>query len=329
MRGYVRGEGVVLEEPAVVAIDTRSARPVAIGRAAAEMVGRTPAYISIDAPLAGGALGDARLLRFAIEMILRQMSHKAIGRPRVALCIPGITTTLERRVAQEAARAAGASDVVLVPQPFAAATGASLSPSEPLGKMIVDFGGGSTQAAVVCMGVVAAQKAIRIGGAALDRSVTEYMRATHGMVIGPATAEELKLTLGAARFGEDEGTGAPATEREALVSGRDAMTGRTAEAFIGSREVCAAISGPLGEMLAVAESCLMEAPGGLAEDLLLGGIHLVGGGALLPGIADWLASSTQLPVKVVDQPGLAAVKGAGEWAATAAKRGSVAASALG
>jgi rod shape-determining protein MreB and related proteins len=292
---YARGRGIVLNEPTVIALNSRSQDVLAIGHEAWQMIGRTPGYIVAVRPLRQGAITDFDITERMIRLLLQRCGVSRFNRPRVLICVPSAITSVERRAVTEAARRAGASEAFLMEQPMAAAIGAGLQIHEPVGNMIVDVGGGTSESAVISLGGIVAVRALRCGGFDLDSAIQLYVRRVHGIAIGERTAEEVKLAIGSAGpyAGDDV---------LAEVRGREVMTGMPRLIKLSPNEVRGAIEEQIRQIVGAAVECLGEAPPELAQDIIYQGVHLVGGGSLLRGLAKRLADETAVPVHVVDTP---------------------------
>jgi rod shape-determining protein MreB len=300
---YARGRGIVLNEPTVIALNSRSQDVLAIGHEAWQMIGRTPGYIVAVRPLRQGAITDFDITERMIRLLLQRCGVSRFNRPRVLICVPSAITSVERRAVTEAARRAGASEAFLMEQPMAAAIGAGLQIHEPVGNMVVDVGGGTSESAVISLGGIVAVRALRCGGFDLDSAIQLYVRRVHGIAIGERTAEEVKLAIGSA--------GPYAGEMHAEVRGREVMTGMPRVVRLSPEEVRGAIEEQIRQIVSAAVECLGEAPPELAQDIIYQGVHLVGGGSLLRGLAKRLADETAVPVHVVDTPLECVALGAG------------------
>ncbi|MDA8267755.1 MAG: rod shape-determining protein [Actinomycetota bacterium] len=300
---YVRGKGIVLNEPTVIALNTRTHEALAVGLQAWQMIGRTPGYIVAMRPLRQGAITDFDITERLIRLILQRSGVSRLNRSRVLICVPSAITSVERRAVREAARRAGASASYLIEQPMAAAIGAGLAIEEPIGNMIVDVGGGTSEAAVISLGGVVASRAIRCGGFDLDAAIQAYIRREYGLAVGERTAEEIKMAIGSAAPYEDEA--------KAEVRGRELMTGMPKTVVLSPADVRSAIEDLVRQIVDAAVTCLGDAPPELAQDIIVQGIHLVGGGSLLRGLAGRLAAETAVPVHVVDTPLECVALGAG------------------
>jgi rod shape-determining protein MreB len=300
---YARGKGIVLNQPTVIALNTRTHEVLAVGNEAWRMIGRTPGYIVAVRPLREGAITDFDITERMIRLLLRRAGVTKLSRPRVLICVPSAITSVERRAVKEAARRAGASAAHLIEQPMAAAIGAGLDIHEPVGNMVVDVGGGTTETAVISLGGVVASQTIRCGGFDMDAAIQYYVRHEHGVAIGERTGEELKLAIGSALPYVDE--------VKAEVRGREVRTGLPKTVVLSPEEVRYALRDQVELIVDTVVRCLSESPPELAQDIIYEGIHLVGGGALLRGLANRLADETEVPVHLVGTPLECVVLGAG------------------
>lgn len=304
---HSQGRGVVLQEPSVVAIreDDRKTTIVEVGRAAREMYGRTPDEIEVMRPLRDGVIADY----FVTEAMLRYFIDKVAGRfhlrrPIVMISVPYGVTSVERRAVREAGLAAGAREVHLIPEPLAAAIGAGLPVGTPTGNMVVDLGGGSTEAAVVSMNGVVCAESVRVGGVHLDEAIMSYVRKKYNLIIGEPTAEEIKIKIGAA-IELDE-------QLEMNVQGRDQVAGLPRTITVNSSEIAEALSEPLAAIVGVVRSVLSRTPPELSSDIIDRGMALTGGGALLREIDTVLTRETGVPAYVADNPIACTALGAGK-----------------
>ncbi len=300
---YSRGRGIVLNEPTVIALNSQTQDVLAMGHEAWQMIGRTPGYIVAVRPLRQGAITDFDVTQRMIRLLLQRAGVSRFNRPRVLICVPSAITEVERRAVEEAARGAGANGAYLIEQPMAAAIGAGLPIHEPLGNMIVDVGGGTTETAVISLGGIVALQAIRVGSFDIDGSIQTYVRREYGIAIGERTAEEIKMAIGTAWPLYDE--------VKAEVRGRDLMTGLPKTVILSPEEIREAIEEHLGAIVDSVVNCLGLAPPELAQDLITQGIHLVGGGGMLRGLERRLQEETAIPVHLVDAPLECVVIGAG------------------
>ena len=300
---YARGRGIVLNEPSVIALNINTGEVLAMGHEAWQMIGRTPGYIQAVRPLRKGAITDFDVTQRMIRLLLARAGISKLNRPRVVICVPSAITEVERRAVTEAARRAGAADAQLIEQPLAAAIGAGLPINEPLGNMVVDVGGGTSETAVISLGGVVALRAIRTGGFDIDGSIQAYVKREYGIAIGERTAEDIKVAIGSAWPTSDE--------VKAEVRGRDLMTGLPKTVILSPEEVRNAIDDEISAICESVISCLGQAPPELAQDLIHQGIHLVGGGGMLSGLDRRLSNETGIPVHLVDAPLECVVLGAG------------------
>ncbi len=300
---YARGRGIVLNEPSVIALNVNTGDVLAMGHEAWQMIGRTPGYIQAVRPLRKGAITDFDVTQRMIRLLLHRAGVSRLTRPRVLICVPSAITEVEKRAVTEAARRAGAAEAQLIEQPVAAAIGAGLPINEPLGNMVVDVGGGTSETAVISLGGVVALRAIRVGSFDIDASIQTYVKREYGIAIGERTAEDIKMAIGSA-WPHDE-------EFRAEVRGRDLVTGLPKNVILSPAEVRRAIDEQTSAICESVVSCLGQAPPELAQDLIHQGIHLVGGGGMLHGLDRRLASETGIPVHLVDAPLECVVLGAG------------------
>lgn len=300
---YARGQGIILNEPTVIALNSRTHDVLAMGHEAWQMIGRTPGYIVAVRPLRGGAITDFEITQRMIRLLFQRAGVSRLYRARVLICVPSAITHVEQRAVLEAARRAGAAATYLLEQPMAAAIGAGLPIHEPLGNMVVDVGGGTTEVAVISLGGTVALEAVRVGSFDIDAAIQSYVRREYGIAIGERTAEEIKLAIGSA-FPTDD-------EFKAEVRGRDLMTGLPKVIILSPEEVRDAIEEQVRAICDAVISALARTPPELAQDLILQGIHLVGGGGMLRGLDRRIAQETALDVHLVDTPLEAVVLGAG------------------
>ena len=268
------------------------------------MIGRTPGYIVAVRPLRQGAITDFEITQRMIRLLLQRAGLSRFHRPRVLICVPSAITEVERRAVKEAARQAGAAEAQLIEQPMAAAIGAGLPIHEPLGNMVVDVGGGTTEVAVISLGGIVALQALRVGSFDIDASIQTYVRREYGIAIGERTAEEIKLAIGSAYPSEDE--------VKAEVRGRDLMSGLPKTVILSPEEVRDATEEQIRTIVDAVVQCLGQAPPELAQDLIVQGIHLTGGGGMLRGLDRRICEETALPVVLVEAPLECVVLGAGK-----------------
>jgi rod shape-determining protein MreB len=300
---YVHGRGIVLSEPSVVAIDERTDEVVAVGFDAQRMIGRTPAQISATRPLRHGVIADFEVTEQMLRHFMRKVLERRRAHPRLVVCAPTGITEVERRAVEEAARSAGARRVHLIEEPIAAAIGAGVAIAEPIGRMVIDVGGGTSEVAVISMGGMVLSRSVRVGGYDLDEAIAAYIRAEHVMSIGSQSAEAIKLAVGSAA------TLSP--ELVTSVRGRDLVTGLPRELELGSAEIRGALESPLSDILAAVQATLEETPPELASDISRDGILLAGGGALLRGFDVRVEAETGMRARLADSPLTCVAVGAG------------------
>ncbi|MGI8663990.1 MAG: rod shape-determining protein [Acidimicrobiales bacterium] len=300
---YERGRGIVLNEPTVIALNSRTSDVLAMGQEAWQMIGRTPGYIVAVRPLRGGAITDFDITQRMIRLLLQRVGVNRFNRPRVVICVPSAITEVERRAVTEAARRAGAADAQLIEQPMAAAIGAGLPIHEPVGNMVIDVGGGTSETALIALGGIVALQAVRVGSFDLDAAVQTYVRREYGIAVGERTAEDIKVAIGSAYPTVDE--------FKAEVRGRDLMSGLPKTVILSPDEVREAMNEQISAIVESVVSCLGQAPPELAQDLIVRGMYLVGGGGMLRGFDLRIADETEIPVHLVDAPLECVVLGAG------------------
>jgi rod shape-determining protein MreB len=306
---YVKGEGVVLNEPSVVAkIDENGKTQVlAVGNEAKLMLGRTPGKIEAIRPLKDGVIADFEVAEQMIKHFIQKV-HKGrtISNPQIVICVPSGATNVERRAIRESADAAGARRVFLIEEPVAAAIGAGLPVAEPTGSMIVDIGGGTTEVAVLSMGGVVLATSVRSAGDKFDEAIMEYMRTYHKLAIGESTAERMKKEIGTACPPED-GDGSTMS-----VKGRDLINGLPKEVAISERQISEALAEPVAVIIDTIKRALEQTPPELSADIVESGIMLTGGGSLLSNLDKVLRRSTSLPISIAEDPLLCVVLGTGK-----------------
>ena len=292
---YVRGKGIVLNEPSVVAIDKTTGAVLAVGLEAKRMIGRTPGNIVAIRPLRDGVIADfdttERMLRYFIQRVHKR---RFLARPRVIVGVPSGITGVEQRAVEEAAEQAGARSAHLIEEPMAAAIGSELPIYEPSGNMVVDIGGGTTEVAVISLGGIVASESIRIGGDEHDEAIIAYMKREHNLMLGERTSEEIKIEIGSAY---------PLNQEEqAEVRGRDLITGLPKTLVVSSQEIRVAIEEPVTAIIDAVKATLDKTPPELSSDIMDRGIVLTGGGALLRGLDERLRQETGMPVHIAEQP---------------------------
>jgi rod shape-determining protein MreB len=300
---YVRGKGVQLNVPTVIAINERTGDILAMGEEAYNMIGRTPAHVVAVRPLRGGAISDFDTTAGLIRLLLERVGAGRMGKPRMVVCVPSAITGVERRAVHQAAMQAGAKAAYLIEEPMAAAIGAGLPVHEPAGSLVVDVGGGTTEVACISLGGIVTAKAIRVGGFDMDAAITQYVRREYAIAIGERSAEELKMTIGSASPHQ--------SEARAQLRGRELATGLPKTIMVGSDEVRDALEDPVSQIVQAVVETLSEAPPELANDVLDKGIFLTGGASLLPGMAARIAQETQVAVHLTEAPLECVVLGAG------------------
>ncbi|MCZ7529214.1 MAG: rod shape-determining protein [Acidimicrobiia bacterium] len=300
---YARDQGIVLNEPTVIALNTRTMEVLAMGHEAWQMIGRTPGYIQAVRPLRGGAITDFEITQRMIRLLFQRAGISRLSRARVLICVPSAITHVEQRAVLEAARRAGAASTYLIEQPMAAAIGAELPIHEPMGNMVVDVGGGTSEVAVISLGGVVALEAVRVGSFDIDAAIATFVRREFGIAIGERTAEEIKLAIGSAYPTREE--------FRAEVRGRDLMSGLPKTVVLSPLDVRTAIEEQLRAICDAVIGCLAQTPPELAQDLIIQGIHLVGGGGMLRGLDTRLEKETNVDVHLVDAPLECVVLGAG------------------
>jgi len=305
---YVKGQGIVLNEPSVVAIaEVKGKKNVlAVGDEARMMLGRTPANIRAIRPLRDGVIADFDVAEEMIKHFIRKVhNRRSFASPQVIVCVPSGSTGVERRAIQESAEAAGARRVFLVEEPMAAAIGAGLPVTEPTGSMVVDVGGGTTEVAVLCLGGIVYSRSVRVGGDRMDEAIIAYIRRHHNLLVGEATAERIKKDIGTACPPESGDGG------KAEVRGRDLMNGVPKKLTINQRQIAEALSEPVGSIIEAVKVALEHTAPELAADIVDKGIVLTGGGALLGNLDYILRHATGLPVSIAEDPLSCVVQGTG------------------
>lgn len=305
---YVKGRGIVLREPSVVAVkkDARGVNKVlAVGTEAKRMLGRTPGNIEAIRPMKDGVIADFEITEAMLRHFIKKVhNNRQLVRPRIIICVPTGITQVEKRAVRESALSAGAREVYLIEEPMAAAIGANLPITEPTSNMVVDIGGGTTEVAVISLSGVVYSKSVRVGGDKMDDAIMQYMKRKYNMLIGESTAEDVKKTVGSA-FPLDQ-------EVQMEVKGRDLVTGIPQNIVITSEEIRKAIAEQVDSILQAVRIALEQTPPELAADIVDRGIVLTGGGGLLRGLDRLLREETFLPITVVDDPLSTVVIGSGK-----------------
>lgn len=293
---FMRGKGIIVREPSVVAMDIEKNEPLAVGDRAKEMIGRTPANIVAIRPLKDGVISDfnvtQKMLKYFINRALG--SKFLLARPRVVICVPSGVTAVEERAVKEAALAAGAKDPIIMEEPMAAAIGAGLPVSEPTGSMILDIGGGTTEVAVLSMGGIVTARSIRVAGDEMDEAIIAYIKKTYNLSVGYQSAENIKKEIGAAYM--------PTKGSVYMIKGRDLMTGLPKNVEITSEEIVVALSEPVAAIVEAVRVCLEKTPPELAADIMDRGIIMAGGGSLLKNLDRLIADQTSIPVHLAEDP---------------------------
>jgi rod shape-determining protein MreB len=293
---YARGRGILLDEPSVVAVDTKTNSVVAVGAEAKRMIGRTPDHIKAVRPMRDGVIADyeitAEMLRYFVRKVLRRRG--TFAGPRIIICVPSGITSVERRAVSESAYAAGARRVHIIDEPMAAAIGAGLPVNQPSGSMVVDIGGGTTEVAVLALGGIVASTSLRVAGNTLDQAIIDHVRTEFSLLIGERTAEELKISVGSAF--------PVAGPKSAEIRGRDLASGLPRNITVSGEELRKAMEPPLSRIVGAVRDTLDRCPPELAGDLVSSGIVLTGGGALLRGLDARLQHEIGIPVLVADRP---------------------------
>lgn len=301
---HVKGKGIVLNEPSVVAIESQSKKVLAVGEEARQMLGRTPGNIVAIRPLREGVIADFDVT----EMMLRHFINKTIGRglfvrPRIVICVPAGITSVEQKAVREAAERSGAREVFIIEEPRAAAIGAGLDIFQPSGSMVVDIGGGTTDVAVLSLGDVVTASSIRVAGDKFDEAIIRYIRKEHSLLIGERSAEEVKIQVGSVY---------PNSRRESMdIRGRDMVTGLPKTIEVTSEEIREALDETVSQIISAAKNVLERTPPELAADIFSKGVVLTGGGALLHGLDRLMMDELQIPVHVAEDPMTCVARGTG------------------
>ena len=291
---YVRGRGIVLSEPSVVAIDHRTNEVLAVGIEAKRMLGRTPGNISAIRPLKDGVIADFDVTEQMLKHFIRKVHQNRWAHPRVVVCVPSGVTGVEKRAVVEATYSAGAREAQLIEEPMAAAIGAGLPVGEPTGSMVVDIGGGPSEVAVISLGGIVVAQSIRVGGDELDEAIITYVKREYKLMIGNQTAEEVKLEIGSAY---------PLREEvQAEIRGRDMISGLPKTVVLSSEDVRTALEEPVQQIIDAVKSTLDKTPPELSSDIMDRGIMLAGGGSLLQGLDERLRQETEMPIHIAESP---------------------------
>ncbi len=302
---YVKGKGIVLNEPTIVAINKKTGQLVAVGNEAKTMLGRTPHYVEVVRPLVDGVISDFEVTEEMLAYLIGKVrsTSRSLVAPRVLIGVPSGITSVEMRAARDAARNAGARDVYLIEEPIAAAIGAKLPIHKPIGSMIIDIGGGTTDVAVISLNGIVTARNLRVAGDRLSQDIMSYIRDQFKVLVGDRTAEDTKITLASVEEHSES--------KELIVRGRDVVTGLPREVVITDTDVREAILGSINTIVEAARDVIEKTPPEVLSDVMQRGIHLAGGGALIPGVAHLLEEVLKLPVVVVPDPLRAVVRGIG------------------
>jgi rod shape-determining protein MreB and related proteins len=302
---YVRGRGIVLNEPSVVAVNVRDGRPLAVGVEAKRMIGRTPSHIQAIRPLKDGVIADFEICEKMLRYFIHKVHQRRVAKPRMVICVPSGITGVEQRAVQEAAEYAGArKPAYIIEEPMAAAIGAGLPVHEPTGNMVVDIGGGTTEVAVISLGGIVTSQSIRIGGDEMDEAIIQFIKKEYSLALGERTAEDIKIALGSACPLEEE--------LHAEIRGRDLITGLPKTIITTTEEIRQALEEPLSAIIDAVKVTLDKTPPELAADIMEQGIVLTGGGALLHGLDARVSAETGMPILVSANPLQAVAIGSGQ-----------------
>ncbi len=302
---FVRGAGIVLNEPSVVAMEQSSKKVLAVGRAAKEMVGRTPGEIVAIRPLKDGVIADFEITeRMLADFIRRVVKHRYLMKPRIVISVPSGITEVEKRAVRDSAENAGAREVFLIQEPMAAAIGVGLPVEQPSGSMVIDVGGGTSEIAVIALNGIVTNTSVRIAGDEMDEAIVLYLKKNYNLLIGERTAEQIKMEIGSA-FPQDE-------EQNMEIKGRDLIAGIPKTMKISSIQIREALSETVSSIVDAVKLTLEQTPPELSADILDRGIILTGGGALLKGLDQRLREETSLPVNVADDPLTCVARGTGK-----------------
>jgi len=302
---YVRGRGIILNEPSVVAVNMKTGVPLAVGAEAKRMIGRTPSHIQAIRPLKDGVIADFDICEKMLRYFIHRVHQRRFAKPRMVICVPSGITGVEQRAVMEEAEYAGAREAHIIEEPMAAAIGAGLPVHEPAGNMIVDIGGGTTEVAVISLGGIVTSQSIRIAGDELDEAIVAFVKKEYSLALGERTAEEIKIALGSAYPLQDE--------VRAEIRGRDLVTGLPKTIIISTAEVREAIEEPVSAIVDAVKVTLDRTPPELAADIMEQGIVLTGGGALLHGLDARLQQETGMPIVVARDPLNCVAIGSGQF----------------
>lgn len=302
---YVRGKGIVVNEPSIVAVDRSSQQVLAIGNEAKEMLGRTPEDVLTIRPMKDGVIADFEKTEEMLRAFIRKVQNSRLfGRPRIVICVPSGITEVEKRAVRDSAESAGAREVFLIAEPMAAAIGIGLPVELPVGNMVIDVGGGTSEIAVIALSGIVTSTSIRVGGDEMDRAIVQFLKKKYNLLIGERTAEQIKIDIASAVEIDPE--------LETRVKGRDLVGGIPKTIMLSSTEVREALTEPISQIVDAVRISLERTPPELAADILDRGIILSGGGALLRGLDQRLRNETSLPINVVEDPLTCVVRGTGK-----------------
>ncbi|MFA6618906.1 MAG: rod shape-determining protein [Candidatus Neomarinimicrobiota bacterium] len=300
---HIKGQGIVINEPSIVAKSTKTGKIIAVGNEARDMLGRTHPNIMTIRPMRDGVIADFEMTDGMLQGFIKKINLSRFARPKMVICVPSGITEVERRAVQESAERSNASRVYLIEEPVAAAIGIGLDISKPIGNMIVDVGGGTTEIAVLALNGVVAKESIRVGGDEMNSAIVHYFREKHNLLIGERTAEDIKKAVGSA---------IPVGEKTIAVKGRDLLTGIPKTVKIDANDVSQCLQETIDRMIAAIKRTLEHTPPELSADILDRGVILAGGGSMLHGLDERIRRETNLPVSIADEPLLSVAKGTGK-----------------
>jgi rod shape-determining protein MreB len=300
---HMRGAGIVINEPSIVSKSTKTGKIIAVGNEARDMLGRTHPNITTIRPMKDGVIADFEMTDGMLQGFIKKINLSRFARPKMVICVPSGITEVEKRAVQESAERANASRVYLIEEPVAAAIGIGIDISKPIGSMIVDIGGGTTEIAVLALNGVVAKESIRVAGDELNNAIVHYFRGKHNLLIGERTAEEIKKAVGSA---------IPTEEKIIAVKGRNLLTGIPRTVEVDANDVSECLQKTIEMMIAAIKRTLEHTPPELSADILDRGVILTGGGSLLQGLDERIRRETNLPVSIADEPLLSVAKGTGK-----------------
>lgn len=300
---FARGKGIIFQESSVIALEETSRKVLAVGTAAKEMIGRTPANIIATNPLSGGVIADFDSARVMLQHFIRKANYRHLGKPRVIIGIPSSITEVERRAVSDAALQAGCKEAYLIEEPIAAAIGADLDIEGPTGHMVIDIGGGTTDIAIISLGGIVANLSLKVAGNKMDEAIVNHVRRKHNLLLGERTAEQIKITIGSAF---------PKFNRTMTARGFDMVTRLPKAIELSSEEIAEALADPVAQITRAARTVIEKCPPELVGDIWERGIVLTGGGSLLDGLAEVVAAETGLPAAVAENPIAAVALGTGK-----------------